>query len=77
MKTLKFSLIDKLISTKIQFMQALQTLDLTCDKLKEIVTPEQTAKYLIYVERVNLFSGWLLYIAQIEIQSQHFQPLGT
>jgi hypothetical protein len=40
-------------------MQALQSLEKTCDKLKEIVTPEQTAKYLIYVERVNL-SFWFI-----------------
>lgn len=47
------SLIDKLILNKTQFMQELQALEATTDKLKDILTPDQTAKYLIFVEKVS------------------------
>jgi hypothetical protein len=34
-------------------MQELQLLEATTDKLRDILTPEQTAKYLIFVEKVS------------------------
>ena len=46
------TLIDKLTSNKRQFMQELQALEATTDKLRDILTPEQQAKYLIFVEKV-------------------------
>lgn len=46
-------LIDKLIQNKQSFLQELQKFEKTTDKLKEIFTPEQTAKYLIFVEKVS------------------------
>ena len=33
-------------------MQELQALEATTDKLRDILTPEQQAKYLIFVEKV-------------------------
>lgn len=53
-KTFK-GLIDKLVQDKTQFMQELQTLEHTTDKLKDILNPEQAAKYLIFVEKVSTF----------------------
>ena len=34
-------------------MHELQMLEQTTDKLRDILTPDQTAKYLIFVEKVS------------------------
>ena len=41
------------MQSKTQFMHELQQLEQTTDKLKEVLTPEQIAKYLIEVEKVS------------------------
>jgi hypothetical protein len=46
-------LIDRLVQDKAQFMHELQLLEQTTDKLRDILTPNQTAKYLIFVEKVS------------------------
>jgi hypothetical protein len=43
----KFSLIDKLIMNKKQFIVELQSLESLTDQLRDILTPIQTAKYLV------------------------------
>lgn len=58
------NLIDRLIDDKTKFMQELQNLEKTTDKLKDILSPDQTAKYLIFVEKLkskstlNIFNLW-------------------
>ena len=46
-------LIHKLLANKQEFMQELQQFEKTTDSLQVLFTPEQTAKYLIFVERVS------------------------
>jgi hypothetical protein len=66
-------------------MHELQTLDTFTDKLKGILTPEQTARYLIQVEKVSIFKlgesprflfTLILSLVQTQVNHQYFQSLG-
>jgi hypothetical protein len=65
-------------------MHELQALETITDKLKDILTPEQTARYLIQVEKVSdlnfrLHAPSVRLIAslvQTQIDHEHFQLVG-
>jgi len=53
-------------------MQELQALETTTDKLRDILTPDQTAKYLIFVEKVMSPKSYCSFIVKIKVDIEHF-----
>lgn len=52
-------MIDRLIENKQNFMQELLKMDKLTEQLQEILTPEQSAKFLVIAERVS-YLNWPL-----------------